>query len=218
MGPLKLDPMKALSLLVLLASALIASGQDSPIIKGHRIGESINDYLTTENGGAENAARAVTDCAVLLSNPKQRRKQQYRAETCQQIADAWKGQTVLLTGERKGGKFRFAWRSLVAIELALGMDFSAVEADLVEKFGRPDTEEQVPFENGYGAVFYHPRAAWTNRRDVIVSASEDPFTTPSTFVVGHAGPDISLIRVEIMDRAYAESVAERERQHPNPLN
>lgn len=98
--------MKAFAIVPLVAAALLASAQDSPTIKGHKSGESFNDYLVIENGGAENAARVLTGCAALLNNPKQRRKQEYRAETCLQIADALADKTVVLSGERKGGKFQ----------------------------------------------------------------------------------------------------------------
>lgn len=210
--------MKSLLLFVAIGVTLFASAQESPTIKGHKIGESITDYLAIESGGTEKAAHALADCAALLNNPKQRKKQEYRAETCRQIAAAWNGDAELLTGEAKGGKFQFASRKLVAITLAFGMDFGAVERDLIEKFGRPDSEEQVPFENGFGAVFFHPRAIWTRRPDVVVSAAEDAFTTPALFVTGKVGPAINVIRVEIADRAYVDSLAQKEQQRANSLN
>jgi len=206
MGLLRLDPMKtSFALLTLLGAALIASAQESPTIKGHKIGESINEYLTTENGGADSAARALTDCATLLNNPKERKKQAYRAENCQQIAAAWNGDTVELTGEAKGGKFEFASRKLVAIGLLLFRDFNEVEPDLIEKFGPPDTKVDAVYENVFGAVYVHPRAAWTRRPDITIFAIESP-SEPSGVIV------------LVTDRAYSDSLKKKEGKRPNSLN
>jgi len=218
MGVLRLDPMKPFAIAALLTAALTTSAQDAPTIKGHKIGESFNDYLIVENGSAENAARLMTDCAALLNNAKQRRKQEYRFETCSHYGEAIRGLTTTLPGNR-GGKFQFASTKLVQITFAVDQEFAAVESDLIEKFGRPDAEEEVRYQNGFGATFFHPSASWTKRRDVLVTVAEDATATPGILFGKEASPPVNLIRVLIIDRSYAESqAAEKERERPNSLN
>jgi hypothetical protein len=209
--------MKTFRLLPLIAVTLLASAQDSPTIKGHKIGESVNDYLTIENGGAENAARVLADCAALLSNPKQQRKQEYRAETCRQTANALDGQTVVFGGTFAFMQCQFASRKLVGIQLHMAQDFPKVERDLIDKYGHPDIEDQVSYQNGFGAVFLHPRASWVKRPDVIVIANEDP---EATWGIGSDGNTRETVKisVRITDRSYAESLAQKEQQRPNSLN
>jgi len=100
-------------------------------------------------------------------------------------------------------------------------EFSKVERDLMEKYGPPDSEEQVPYQNGFGAVFRHPRATWVRRSDVVIIASEDAFTTPR-IMLGNR-PDlpiegVNMIRVEITDRAWAETLARKELDRPSSLD
>jgi hypothetical protein len=209
--------MQTFAVALLLASSLLASAQDSPTIKGHKIGESVNDYLTIEDGGTEKAAHALTECAALLNNPKERRKQAYRAEICKQTADALDGQTVIFGGPTDFMRCQFASRKLVWIQLHMAQDFSKVEGDLIEKYGHPDLEEQVPFQNGFGAQFLHPRASWVKRPDVIVIASEDGETTWGFGPDGNTRKTLK-ITVLITDRPYAESLAQKEQQRPNSLN
>lgn len=213
--------MKHLSPL-LLTIALLGYAQDIPSIKGHKIGEEITDFLVVETGSTEKAANTLTDCATLLDNTKPVRKLEYRAETCKQIADVLEGRPAVLIGETKGGKYQFQTRKLMAIELRLALDFSVVERDLIEKFGKPDSEEQIAYENGFGAVFYHPRATWSKRADVIVMASEEAEATPAWIaqIMGARATEqpVNLIRVEIKDRAFVNSLIEQEREQPNHLN
>jgi hypothetical protein len=214
---------------LIIAAALLASAQDSPTIRGHKIGESFQDYVAIQSGGTQNAIRILNDCAALLDNPKQRRKQEYRAEACQRIAEIVRGQTRTLSAAQAAEVFRispfseveFVAQKLVIVKLALSDEFIQVERDLAEKYGSPDSQEQVPYENGFGAVFLHPRAAWVKRSDVMIIASEDAFTTPRMLLGDRADlpiTGVNLVRVEITDRSYAESLAQKERQRPNSLN
>jgi len=91
------------------------------------MGESINDYLAIESGGAENAARALTDCAALLNDPKQRREQKYKAAACQQVAQTIRDQAGKLSaaemsevvGKSSFSEVQFAAQKLVMLNLAL---------------------------------------------------------------------------------------------------
>jgi|ERR1700685_177482 len=221
--------MKTFAIVTLITTALLSSAQDSPTIKGHKIGESFTDYLTIESCGTENAARDLTGCAELLNNPKQRRKQEYRAEACQRIAEIARNQTQTLSaiqatevfGISPFSEVEFVAQKLVMVKLARNDAFPKVERDLAEKYGPPDSQEQVPYENGFGAVFLHPRASWVKRPDVMIIANEDPFTTPCS-ALGDCRvlpiEGVNVVRIVIMDRSYSESLAQKEQQRPNSLN
>lgn len=216
----------AISLFLVAAFSLVSFGQQSsPLVKGHRIGETFSDYLIVEKGSAAEATHVLTDCVTLLNDRKARRKHEFQADSCQQMEKIAEGETVLLGGLFASQHSQFAAQKLVMMRLAIADDFAKVKRDLIEKYGSPDSEEQVPYQNGFGAVFLHPRASWVKRSDVVVVASEDAFRT-STAMLGQAGHDLekagvsemNATTVEITDRTWAESLAEKERNRPSTLN
>jgi hypothetical protein len=225
----KLDPnmrATAISLFLAVACSWASFGQQrSTLVKGHRIGETFSDYLIVEKGSAEEAAHVLTDCVALLNNRKERRKQESQTETCQQMEKIAEGETVLLGGLIALRHSQFASQKLVVMRLTIPDDFAKVERDLVDKYSPPDSEEQVRYQNGFGAVFLHPRATWVKRSDVVVVASEDATPTP-ILLLGQVGHDLekagvsemNATTVEITDRTWAESLVEKERNRPNSLN
>jgi len=194
-------------------------------VKGHRIGESFSDYMIIEKGSAEEASRTLADCVALLNNRKERHKRESEAETCSQMAKIADCETVLLGGLIALRHSQFASQKLVMMRLTIPDDFAKVKRDLVEKYGPPDNEEQVRYQNGFGAIFLHPRATWVKRADVVVVASEDAIPM-STLLLGQAGHDLekagvsemNATTVEITDRTWAESSVEKERNRPSSLN
>jgi hypothetical protein len=216
----------AISLFLVAAFSWVLFGQQSsPLVKGHRIGETFSDYLIVEKGNADEAAHVLTDCVALLNNRKERRKHESQTETCQQMEKIAEGDTVLLGGLIALRHSQFASQKLVMMRLTIPDDFARVERDLIEKYGPPDSEEQVRYQNGFGAVFSHPRVTWAKRSDVLVVASEDAIPTP-TLLLGQAGHDLekagvsemNATTVEITDRTWVESLAEKERNRPSSLN
>jgi hypothetical protein len=200
--------------LLLITVGLAASGQDSsPTVKGHRVGESFNEYLSIAKGSPENAARTLTDCAALLNDRKLRKKRESEVDGCLKITKIADGQTALIQDGLNG--FMFVSKKLVMVKLTIMEPFDKVKRDLVEKYGPPDKEEEVRYQNGFGAVFVHPRATWEKRPDVMVEVSEDA----KPVVEGTPNfPTIYPITVNIMDQSWAKSLTEKEQKQPNSID
>jgi hypothetical protein len=184
-------------------------------VKGHHIGETVIEFLKTEN-----ASDQLSYCRDLLSDPKTPKKMAgdvvltAKVEQCTSLAN------VLQTGAgtigaatlkmQIPGSASFDQRKLVQLELYFwnlpggsSYSFDAVLADFVTKFGESSKQWSEDFQNGYGARFTYRRAAWTTD-DLIVVLTE----------LEHGS-----VTAKIMDRAFAEKAARDEQaKHKNVLD
>jgi hypothetical protein len=219
--------MRALTAAVLVLAGFASGQESSPLVKGHRIGETFNDYLTVAKGSTENAARALTDCGTLVSDRKNQKRYlsgpptfhldewfgfQTEFDGCLQLAKAVEGQKALIQDGLNG--FMFVARKLVMIRLTILEDFGKVKGDLTQKYGPPDREEQVRYQNGFGAVYLHPRVTWERRADVTIRAEEDAHP------VAEGVPGIRKIypiTVDIADWTWAQSLVTEEENRPSSI-
>ncbi|HEV2401937.1 MAG TPA: hypothetical protein VGS27_33710 [Candidatus Sulfotelmatobacter sp.] len=206
---------------------LIASGfcqTTIPEVKGHRINETIDQFLLSDQGSIDGVTWfAHSFCPEYLANPKNQRKYartttssededlRFRArfEKCQAVNTIEAGNRGAI---RDGLQtYLFVDRKLVMIQLIIPDDFSKVTQDLASKFGaRPDATEIVRYQNGFGAVYEHPRATWNTLKDVIIVASEE--SSPVT------GTAIFPISVVIEDKGYADAIVKQQKNRPSTLD
>jgi len=195
--------------------------QNPPTVKGHKIGETLEEYLIVEKGSAESAARVLTDCAALITNPKQHRADplpfEIQTHPCLEMAKILDGQpgdtskslvNATHPSETDEQEFHFEGKRLVRIQLYIHEVFTNVKHDLIEKYGPPDGEEEISYQNGFGAVFLHPRAAWIKRSDVVVLVSE----------ATEAAAGIYPVLVTIADNSWAKSETEKKKNRPNSID
>lgn len=129
------------------------------------------------------------------------------------MAKAVEGQKVLIQDGMKG--FVLVSRKLVLIRLTILEDFEKVKRDLTQKYGLPHREEQIHYQNGFGAVYLHPRATWDRRADVMIRAEEQARPVAE----GVPGvPRIYPITVDVADRAWAQSLVDEEKNRPSSID
>jgi hypothetical protein len=211
--------------LVLLCGAVLAQ-KPAPTIKGHRVGEDILDYLIVAHGSRDAAQRSLQDCGAFLADPKNQKRYarspdfskdnelSFRAkvEGCIKVSDALAGKTALLVDGLES--YFFVDKKLVIINLQRVDSFEKVVHDLSEKFGQPDVVEDVKYQNGFGAVFTHPRASWNNRVDVMIVADE----SAEALDIPGSARKFYPISVMVEDRAYGLEQLSKERSKPNSLD
>ena len=229
--------MKRIALLALvLAPAALAPAQMtqpeiqtqavSPIeIKGHHIGETIQEFMA-----AQRIPNRLRDCSALLSERKKPNDKKIRAinqsehglrfdsDECLKIADGLTGHVVEFQpwfSDYAWAHMTFADNKLVQISLLFpetrrpgsfaGMNgpllsFGEVLHDLTIKFGPPDTTGERQMQNGFGAVFTFPVANWS-KTDVTICATQDRNENYT-----------NLTSVIILERAYADRLAQKEKE------
>ena len=222
--------MKLIVSVMLLAIATISTAQSpsqGPTVKGHRIGETLLEYLTVTKGSTEAAQFAIDDCVSLLANPKTQKRYSKTANSIddsdlrfRREVDQCSAATAISTGKTDIMRdelqmYTFESAKLVAMQLTILDSFAKVTQDLAAKFGPPDAVEDVRFQNAFGASFVHPRAIWkpdARPAGIVASESPDPIIdTPGI-------PKIYAITVVIEAREYAEKLLAKERNRPSSLD
>lgn len=203
-------------LLQVLLLALQIQPSSPTIIKGHHMGETIIEFLKTEN-----ATDKLGECRDLLSDPKLNKRiqkdpiLQVNSDECMTLANALQtgsgnlGARVLKM--QTPGSATFDQGKLVGLELDFwnlpgrqsSYSFDAILKDFITKIGAPGKSWSDEYQNGFGAKFTYRRASWTTG-DAIVLLTElenDSVTT------------------KITDRAFAEKAArDEEAKHKNVLD
>lgn len=208
---------------VVLLGVAVRAQQVGPTIKGHRIGETPEDYALIEERTPEAAKSFAEGCHSLVSDPKvakRYRKEfpadldllQKRLARCSAFVDAEAGRLSAI--EDAVLTLLFAQRRVVMIKVTLAEDFPKVEKDLIEKLSAPpDLVQDLRFQNGFGAIFVHPQAIWRNTKGIIAVESEE---SKAIDIPGSAS--FYPVTVVIEDQGYAKSAVAQENNRPNSLN
>jgi len=157
--------MKTLAIL-LLTTALgcyAQAIQPTPVIKGHTLGESVQQFTTN----ADDLTRGlIYDCTAHnnVSGPKESGCDEFL-----QIVGSGSGTLECSLPMYKSGVCRnfdgvvkFDNRKLVNLTLRItDKEWSEALGDVVTKFGKPDETRTNTVQNGYGAKFDLQTATWT---------------------------------------------------------
>lgn len=177
---------KIVKITVFLALGTIFSSYvqaQTPPLKGHIIGETIQRFLTV----SDDLSARLAICRN-LKDEKSARKQGVDWNDCQQLigaVDNKNSDTVvsdcagintktfasLPACLEFSGQVDFEAGKLAAMEVRLVDPWENVYQDLVAKFGAPTSTGQETFENGYGAEFFGSNAVWT-AQDFTMTARE----------------------------------------------
>ena len=90
------------------------------------------------------------------------------------------------------------------------LSFKQVLGDLTAKFGPPGETHERQMQNGFGGIFTFPVANWTRRPDVAIYATQ--FRDQDS-----RDDDVLSTLCLIVERAYADSLAQSDQARPNAL-
>ena len=163
---------------ILISAFSINAVAQTPPLKGHVIGESIQQFLSE----SDYLATRLSLCRG-LKDPKSARKQRLDWNICQQLigavdhnglaivdsncyadrmpptADHIQGTSLRCLGYE--GKAIFLEGKLAAMRVKLVDPWGYVLTDLVKAFGPPTHEGQTTLQNAFGAQFILSNATWT---------------------------------------------------------
>jgi hypothetical protein len=155
---------------LLCASSAIAQ-TNVAMVKGHKIGEPLAEYMASVPGGSEQLA----NCRSAVADPKAARKLKVDPRSCAALVGAADRGARIETNAGRAmpyGKATFDGGVLVKLTFPIGYDplvpirsqelisFEQVVADLQAKFGQPTTTDELTTQNGFGATFRHRRCVW----------------------------------------------------------
>ena len=178
--------------LMLVPAFSIKAVAQTPPLKGHVIGESIQQFLSE----SDYLATRLSLCRG-IKDPKSARKQRLDWNSCQQVIGAVDSKGVAIvdsncyadrmppTADRLQGtslrclefkgKAIFSDGKLAAMRVNLDDPWSLVLADLIKVFGPPTHEGQTTLQNLYGAQFIVSNATWNT--DKFHLKAEESFGT-----------------------------------------
>jgi hypothetical protein len=174
-----------------------------PTIKGHALGESIAEFLAVagqpdlvsqcrslvasspapskkKGGGALNSVFGVGDadkerqdrtardgCSVLISGVD-------TGARIEKLLDegTFEGARLVRFDVRIGQDVMV--RNMSSLEKQFGPSFDEVAGSLAQRFGKPQTEEDLAMQNGYGAVFHHRCWTWSSESFFIRAYESQP--------------------------------------------
>ncbi len=191
----------------LLAGTTIQARAIAPAIKGHSLGESLQQFV--ENSTPETRSR-ITQCQTasgpecqsipkLLTESPDERPEELYVPCKQKFPTVWCQEDI--------GAVYFEKDRLVEIDVRVFGSWDELRETLITKFGNPTgTKDQIE-QNGYGATAHAVKAMWLNSTyEVVASEWLDSNFNRSVFVT-------------LRTRQYARQKAERERQkHTNDLD
>ena len=162
--------MKMLTIL-LLATAFACQAQTAPTVKGHTLGESIQEFTAK----ADDLSRGLlNDCTVEGSKSTRPHKEQGCRELLQ-VLETGNGTLSCAPPMYKIGVCRnfdgyavFVSGKLVEIDLKIwDTPWSDGLGEAVAKFGKPDDAHVEAMQNGYGATFDLQSASWATLAYVV---------------------------------------------------
>ncbi len=223
--------MKTLTLL-LLATALSCQAQTSPTIKGHKLGESLQEFVNNASPTTTyliNSCKSDTDSenyswcvgiygiTTLLAKPDVSptgidMKCDTKAVDFQNVGALASplGKTYIQSWCADfDGEITFEGNKLVRIQTKIipTGPWSQSYSSLVNKFGKPTTTQSQVLQNGFGARFRTTDGLWVSK-GYSVRAQE------------LLNDDLSrYVTVEMMTPAYAhEQIQEEQKAHANTLD
>jgi hypothetical protein len=184
--------------------AVGAISQSAPTFKGHRIGESIQQFLAIE-GMAEQASA----CASFLGAPDLQKRLQHDPTgnkkvmytECMELGDALRSGVLSAKNQLLTGKFQDS--KLIAIQITFGDNFEFLLKDFSIKLGGPQRTWSDEFQNAFSARFNVRRAFWETDAYTVLLSEPEKF----------GGGAVSAL---IQDKA-AATAAER-KEHKNALD
>lgn len=179
---------------VLLAPRLVGQTATAPpkhpSIKGHRIGESAQDFFAVAQMG-ESRGKALDYCRTYLADPKVVRAYEKAQKDitnldalqkssdvngCREVLAALEGKSVNVGAryatEIGKGSVTFENGKLVAMDLMLDAMYNDVLADMTKKLGAAPNEGQDILQNAYGAQLVQRYADWPNAAGLTVRMTE----------------------------------------------
>jgi hypothetical protein len=175
---------KIISIGVLFLSTVCAAGQVPPI-KGHVLGETMQQFLTVSSVMRRLVAHCRTNPNELLTDPHASVENGDVPPSCQDLLNAVDGKgTIAFTEDFADvymaphffefcGEVEFSDGRLDMLNICLTDPWSDVYSSLIKKFGNPTSTDTIEMQNGYGAIFYYPEATW-EKPGYQVKASEKP--------------------------------------------
>jgi hypothetical protein len=163
------------------ASLSVVANAQMPSLKGHIIGETVQQFL---NSSDDLSARLAL-CRD-IKDQKSARKHDINWDFCQQLIGAVDNKATVSVADScsgidmKTGAFNapcleftgqvdFMDGKLAAMEVDLLDPWNTVYQDLIVKFGTPTHTGQETFKNLYGAIFYGSTAIWQSKNFTLVA-------------------------------------------------
>jgi hypothetical protein len=162
-----------------------ASAQAAPSLKGHVLGETIQQFLSTSSLLTSHLA----SCRA-LKDPRAAQRQDVDWDSCQRLINAVNnnGNFKITSSECSAMNTRTYMMSAKCLEFDGEADFldgklssmridllnpwDDVYKDLKTKFGSPNSTGDEQFENGYGATYRGSNAAWKAESFSLVAREE----------------------------------------------
>lgn len=191
------------ALTLLTATAALAQTNTTPTtpsIKGLRLGETLTEFTQAKFTGA-----AVSNCHQGIYDEKQRALESYRVgsnepspeaaseeevaaqldcEAFTKVENAHAGVVLCVPDDTyfctslRDTVVDFKDDKIVSIDTSTDAGFTDVQADAVNKFGKPTDSGMKTLENGYGATFQARWAEWKTA-DYVVQMQEKVSNTGS---------------------------------------
>jgi hypothetical protein len=190
--------MKTLTILLSMA-ALACHAQTTPTIKGHTLGETLEQFTTESNDVTREEMQScvATDGKDLHGNTIFACTDYLRTvKTGNGSFDCALPMHELGTCRNFRGKVTFADGKLVELRLEItDKEWSDTLPDMITKFGKPNETHTDTTQNAYGAKFDLQTASWT-KTDYLVVAFEK-INVPYNLK--------RLVEVTLTDRTYFQS-------------